>query len=140
MELLESVEVAFCHLITPKKFDENSEAKFEITVTMSDEQAKSLEELGIKIKTYEGKRQRTFRSRYEVRFVDREKVKQTEELPRDSVVDVAYELGEPYGQFGNSTFLKGVQVLERAESKSDGMFDPKKAEAKPAPDDSDIPF
>ena len=140
MLLLESVEVAFCHLITPKKFDENSEAKFEITVTMSEEKAKTLEDLGIKVKTYQGKRQRTFRSIYDVKFVDQEKVKQTEELPRDSVVNIAYQVGEPYGQYGNSTFLKGVQVLERAESKSDGMFDPKKAEAKPAPDDDDIPF
>ena len=137
MELLESVEVAFCHLITPKKFDENSEAKFEITVTMPDDKAKELEALGIKVKTYEGQRQRTFRSKYDVRFVDKEKVKQTEELPRGSVVDVAFELGEPYGNFGNSTFLKGVQVIEKAESKSSEMFE---AKDEPAPADDDLPF
>ena len=137
MQLLESVEVAFCHLITPKKFDENSEAKFEITVTMPDDKAKELEALGIKIKTYEGQRQRTFRSKYDVRFVDKEKVKQTEELPRGSVVDVAFELGEPYGNFGNSTFLKGVQVIEKAESKSSEMFE---AKDEPAPTDDDLPF
>jgi len=138
MELLESVEVAFCHLITPKKFDEHSQAKFEITVTMPDDKAKELEALGIKVKTYEGQRQRTFRSKYDVRFVDKEKVKQTEELPRGSVVDVAFELGEPYGEFGNSTFLKGVQVIKKAESKSSEMFEAKDEPA-PVPED-DLPF
>ena len=112
---LESVEVAFCHLITPKKFSEDSVPKFEITVTMSDEKAKELEDLGIKIKTYNDKKQRTFRSRYDVKFIDQDKKKQTEELPRDALVNVVYKLGEPYGEFGNSTFLQEVHVIERAE-------------------------
>ena len=129
---LESVEVAFCHLITPKKFSEDSVPKFEITVTMSDDKAKELEDLGIKIKTYNDKKQRTFRSRYDVKFIDADKKKQTDELTRGSKVTVLYKLGVPFGDFGNSTFLQEVHVIERAE--------PQAPVAKSDTPDDDIPF
>jgi hypothetical protein len=59
------------------------------------------------------------------------------ELGRGSKVKIAYKLGGNYGEYGVTTFLQGVQVIERVEPA--GTTDVFEVDASAVPDDG-MPF
>ena len=94
--------------------------KFSIVVTLGEEATKKLEGEGVKVKDYEGKKQRAFKTKFDFQYVDADKKKQEGELGRGSKVTVAYKLGEPYAEYGVTTYLQGVKVVKRASPASKG--------------------
>ena len=71
-------------------------------------------------------------------YVDTDKKPQEGELGRGSKVKVAYKLGQPYGEYGVTTFLHGVQVVERVEPQ--GKADVFSVDEKDVPEDEACPF
>jgi len=132
-----SGEVAFSHLTEFEKFQGESTGKYSLTITLDDEAASKLEGQGVKLKVHDGKKQRAFKTKYEFQYVDTEKQPQEGELGRGSKVKVAYKLGQPYGEYGVTTFLQGVQVVERV--KPEGSADVFSVDESVVPDDK-IPF
>ena len=61
-----SGEVAFSHLTEFEKFQGESTGKYSVTITLDDEAASKLEGQGVKLKTHEGKKQRAFKTKYEL--------------------------------------------------------------------------
>ena len=130
-----SGEVAFSHLTKHEVFNNESTGKFSLVITVDDDAAKKLEGQGIELKVYDGKKQRAFKTRFKFQYVDSEKTAQEGELGRGSKVTIAYKLGEPYGDYGVSTFLQGVQVKERSQpAGSEDVFTADKAT------NDDLPF
>ena len=125
-------EVVFSNLTSHDNY-----GKFSVMVTLDEEATKKLEGQGIKVKDYEGKKQRAFKTQFEFQYVDADKKKQEGELGRGSKVVIAYKLGEPYGEYGVTTYLQGVKVMEAVKpaGKSD-VFEVDATEI----DNSDIPF
>ena len=130
-------EVAFSHLTKHESFNGESTGKYSVVITVDADEAKKLEEQGIKLKDYDGKKQRAFKTKFEFQYVDAEKTTQKDELGRGSKVMVAYKVGEPYGNYGTTTYLQGVKVMERVQAGgSADAFEVDESEI----DNSDIPF
>ena len=125
-------EVAFSNLTSKDRY-----GKFSIVVTLDEEATKKLEGEGVKVKDYQGNKQRAFKTTYDVQYVDADKKNQEGELERGSKVTIAYKLGEPYAEYGVTTYLQGIKVVERVSSASKGdVFGVNTAEIY----NSDIPF
>lgn len=110
--------------------------KFSIMVSLDKEATKKLEDEGIHLKEYEGKKQRTFKTQFNFQYVDADNKKLEGEPTRGSKVTIAYELGKPYREYGVTTYLKGIKVIEAAKPTGKGAVFVDTAEIY----NSDIPF
>lgn len=88
--------------------------KYNVTVTMEEEDANKLSAMGVKIKDYQGNKQRKFQSKYEVTVVDADGEKFNGEIPYNSKVRVRFKTGPEHPVHGVSTYLDAVKVLEEA--------------------------
>ncbi len=86
-----------------------------MTVTVSEDDAASLSAQGVKIKDYQGNKQRKFKSKYNIGMYDAEGNPYTGEVPYNSKVRLKYKLGQQHPVHGTSTYLEAVKVLEEAE-------------------------
>ena len=88
---------------------------FSMTITVSEDDAAALSAQGVKIKDYEGNKQRKFKSKYDIRMLDAEGNPYNGEVPYNSRVRLKYKLGPAHPVYGTSTYLEAVKVLEEAE-------------------------
>lgn len=88
---------------------------YSLTITLSEDDAASLSAQGIKIKDYQGNKQRKFKSKYNIGMYDAEGNPYTGEVPYNSKVRLKYKLGQQHPVHGTSTYLEAVKVLEEAE-------------------------
>lgn len=88
---------------------------YSVTVTMSEEDANTLSAQGVKIKDYQGNKQRKFKSKFDVAVMDAEGNEYSGEVPYNSKVRLKYKLGKPHPVHGVSTYLEAIKVLEEAE-------------------------
>jgi hypothetical protein len=88
---------------------------YSLTVTVSEDDAASLSAQGVKIKDYQGNKQRKFKSKYNIGMYDAEGNAYTGEVPYNSKVRLKYKLGQQHPVHGTSTYLEAVKVLEEAE-------------------------
>ena len=88
---------------------------YSVTITMSEEDANTLSAQGIKIKDYQGNKQRKFKSKYDILVLDAEGNKYAGEVPYNSKVRLKYKLGNPHPVHGVATYLEAIKVLEEAE-------------------------
>jgi hypothetical protein len=117
MALLKNVTVLFSHVTNVDDFS----GKYQMVVSMSEEQAADAETAGIKVKTkeYEGKPQfqATFKTKFKVNVVDQAKVEidlGSGEVGYGSLVNVQYKDRHwtgPQGNTGVANDLVAVQVL-----------------------------
>jgi hypothetical protein len=89
---------------------------------LEDAQADELAKKGVKLREYEGVKQRKFSTKYEVPMFDADGNDFSGRLTRGSKVRVQYAEGKPHPVHGTSTYLSKVKVLELAEA-SDGGGD-----------------
>ena len=118
--MLATGEVAFCHLVSTESYQGQDTGKYSISLTLSDDDAKSLQASGIKLRTYEGKNQRKFSSKYPVKVVDLNDQPFVGDITRGSKVRLQYKQGPEHPVHGVSTYLQQARVLELAEDTSDG--------------------
>ena len=88
---------------------------YSVTVTLSEEDANTLSAQGVKIKDYQGNKQRKFKSKFDVAVMDAEGNEYSGEVPYNSKVRLKYKLGKPHPVHGVSTYLEAIKVLEEAE-------------------------
>jgi len=107
--------VNFSNLTQHDVFNGQDTGQYSMTITMSEDDAASLSAQGVKIKDYEGNKQRKFKSRYEIKRFDAEGNPYTGEVPYNSKVRLKFKLGPAHPVHGVSTYLEAVKVLEEAE-------------------------
>jgi hypothetical protein len=107
---------AFVNLLETDKYNGQDTGKFSITLTMDEDEATVLENMGIKLKEYQGKAQRKFSTKYQVPVYDPEGNEiDTADLRYGSKVRLKWAEGRPHPVHGVSTYLSAVKVIEFAE-------------------------
>lgn len=112
--------VNFSNVTQHDVFNGQDTGAYSMTITMSDEDATELAAKGVKIKEYQGAKQRKFKSKYDVKLFDAEGNPYRGEVPYNSKVRLKYKLGNPHPVHGVSTYLEAVKVLEEADMMAQG--------------------
>ena len=107
--------VNFSNLTQHDVFNGQDTGAYSMTITLSEDDAATLAASGVKIKDYQGNKQRKFKSKYEIKRFDSEGNPYTGEVPYNSKVRLKYKLGQPHPVHGVATYLEAVKVLEEAE-------------------------
>ena len=129
----------FSHLTKFEEYKGKSTDRYALTVTLDDETAQQLESKGVRIREYDGKKQRKFTSQYEVRIVDGTGKPFEGEIPYNSSVKVAFKYGNE-GEHGVPTYLNAVQVVEAANGGLPAEFNISSAPELDEFEAEDIPF
>lgn len=114
--------VAFESLRQHDVYKGQSTGKYTLTLTLPENDARSLEQKGVKIKDYEGNSQRKFSSKFSVPILNPDGTPYDGQVTRGSKVRIQYQCGNPDPTHGVPTYLSAVKVLEVAESSSDTSF------------------
>lgn len=112
--------VAFESLNQHEVYNGQSTGKYTLTLTMDESEGKVLEDMGVKMREYNGEAQRKFSSKYPVAILDNDDNPFTGRVTRGSKVRVLWQDGKPHPVHGVPTYLNKVRVLEVAESHIEG--------------------
>ena len=109
-------EVAFCNLKEFDTYQGKSTDKYTITVKLDEANAEALKDAGVQVKDYKGTPQRKFSTTYDVDIFNPDLTKwEKEEINFGSKVKIMAKISEdPYKEYGCSTYVNQVQVLEEA--------------------------
>lgn len=113
-QVIEGV-VNFSNVTQHDMFNGQDTGAFSLTITMSEDDAAALSAQGVKIKDYEGNKQRKFKSKYDIRLFDVDGNQYRGEIPYNSRVRLKYKTGPAHPVHGTPTYLEAVKVLEEAE-------------------------
>ena len=94
---------------------------FSLTITMSEDDAETLSAQGVKIKDYEGNKQRKFKSKYSIGMYTAEGERYTGEVPYNSRVRLKFKTGPAHPVHGTPVYLEAVKVLEEAEASEEAV-------------------
>ncbi len=108
--------VAFENLREFEVFNGQSTDKYSLVLTLDDPEAEELAKQGVKLREYEGAKQRKFSTKYPVDIIDTEDEPFRGRLTRGSKVKILWASGKPHPVHGTPTYLNKVRVLEVAES------------------------
>ena len=107
--------VNFSNVTEHDVYNGQSTGSYTLTITMSEDDAESFVSQGVKIKDYQGNKQRKFKSNYEIKRFDAEGNAYRGEIPFNSKVRLQYKLGPAQPVHGVPAYLEKVKVLEEAE-------------------------
>jgi len=113
-EVLEGL-VAFENLTEHEMYNGQSTGKFSLVLSLDEEKASDLDARGVKLREYEGVKQRKFASKFEVGIQNADGSPFVGRVPRGSKVRILWQEGAPHPVHGTSTYLNKVKVLEVAE-------------------------
>jgi hypothetical protein len=108
--------VAFANLDEYEVFNGQSTGKYSLVLTLDDPEAEVLSKNGVKLREYEGLKQRKFSTKYPVDIIDTDDEPFRGRLTRGSKVKILYAEGKPHPVHGTPTYLNKVRVLEVAEN------------------------
>lgn len=114
-EVVEGI-VNFSNITKHDVYNGQDTGQFSITLTMSEDDANTMSSRGIKIKDYQGAKQRKFRSRFDIKAFDGDGNQWSGEVPYNSKVRVKYKVGNEHPVHGVATYLEAVKVLEVADA------------------------
>jgi len=107
--------VNFSNVTQHDVFNGQDTGTFSMTITMSDDDAATLAAQGVKIKEYEGAKQRKFKSKYAINMYDANGDRYNGEVPYNSRVRLKFKTGPAHPVHGTPVYLEAVKVLEEAE-------------------------
>ena len=107
--------VNFSNVTQHDVFNGQDSGTFSMTITMSDDDAATLAAQGVKIKEYEGAKQRKFKSKYAINMYNAEGDRYNGEVPYNSRVRLKFKTGPAHPVHGTPVYLEAVKVLEEAE-------------------------
>ena len=107
--------VNFSNVTQHDVYNGQSTGAFSLTITMSEEDASTLSADGVKIKDYDGAKQRKFKSKYDIVRVDADGNRFEGEIPYNSKVRLKFKSGPAHPVHGTPTYLEAVKVLELPE-------------------------
>ena len=108
--------VAFSNLEQHEEFRGQSTGRYSLVITMGEADAGVLEDMGVRVKDYEGKAQRKFASKYKVDVLDLDGNPVQGEIPYGSTVRVLWKAGDPHPEFGVPTYLNKVRLVELSDN------------------------
>ena len=108
--------VNFSNVTKHDVFNGQDTGTFSMTITMSEDDAATLAAQGVKIKEYEGNKQRKFKSKYDIGMYTAEGDRYEGEVPYNSRVRLKYKTGPAHPVHGTPTYLEAVKVLEEADA------------------------
>jgi len=111
--------VAFANLDEHEMYQGQSTGKYSVVLTLDEANAAMLEGSGVKLRDYEGNKQRKFSSKFGIDVVDLDGEPCKERITRGSLVRVQYTLGQEHPVHGVSPYLDKIRVLELASSNDD---------------------
>tara|TARA_R100001510_G_C7651104_1_gene208718 strand:- start:944 stop:1306 length:363 start_codon:yes stop_codon:yes gene_type:complete len=114
MAVLEGL-VAFENLEEHEVYQGQSTGKYSIVLSLDENSASKLADEGVKMREYEGVKQRKFSTKYTVPVFDNEGNPFQGRIGRGSKVRVLYQAGNEHPVHGTSTYLNKVKVIELAE-------------------------
>jgi len=106
--------VAFANLDQHEVFNGQSTGKYSLVLTLDEPEAEVLAKNGVKLREYEGLKQRKFSTKYPVDIIDTEDEPFRGRLTRGSKVKILYAEGKPHPVHGTPTYLNKVRVVEVA--------------------------
>ena len=121
MSVLEGL-LAFENLDEHEMYQGQSTGKFSVVLSLDDTTADELSSKGVKMREYEGVKQRKFSTKYDVPVLDAEGSPFKGRIGRGSKVRLLYAEGQEHPVLGVSTYLNKIKVLEVAEDTSGGEF------------------
>ena len=107
--------VNFSNVTKTDVYNGQDTGTYSMTITLSEDDASTLAAEGVKIKEYEGAKQRKFKSKYNIGMYDAEGDRFNGEVPYNSRVRLKYKTGPAHPVHGTPTYLEAVRVLEVAE-------------------------
>ena len=113
---------AFINLVEHEQYQGKSTEKYSLTVTLDDKSIEQLAGQGVKLRDYEGNKQRKFASKFDVPLYEANGDDFMGQVTRGSLVRVQYSLGAEHPVHGFTPYLDKVKVLELATSNSDRDF------------------
>ena len=113
-QVIEGV-VNFSNVTKTDVYNGQDTGMFSMTITMSEDDAATLAAQGVKIKDYEGAKQRKFKSKYSISMYDAEGDRYNGEVPYNSRVRLKFKTGPAHPVHGTPVYLEAVKVLEEAE-------------------------
>jgi len=114
--------VAFVNLSEHEVYLGTSTGKYSVVLTLDDENTAKMEGQGVKLRTYEGSKQRKFASKFDVPIYELNGDEFMGNVTRGSTVRVQYSLGQEHPVHGITPYLDKVRVVELAASATDGDF------------------
>jgi hypothetical protein len=121
MAVLEGL-VAFENLDEHEVYQGQSTGKFSLVLSLDEPTADTLAGSGVKLREYEGVKQRKFSTKYDVPVMDAEGNPFKGRIGRGSKVRIMYAEGQPHPVHGTSTYLNKIKVLEVAEQEGGEDF------------------
>ena len=121
VDILEG-KVAFMNLEEPEFYQGQSTGKYSIVLSLDEKTSNKLLDIGVKLKEYEGIKQRKFSTKYKVPVFNADGTPFEGEIPRGSKVRVMYTEGNEHPVHGTATYLNKVKVIELNEQLGDGDF------------------
>ena len=107
--------VNFSNVTKTDVYNGQDTGTYSMTITLSEDDAATLAAEGVKIKEYEGAKQRKFKSKYTIGMYTAEGDRFNGEVPYNSRVRLKYKTGPSHPVHGTPTYLEAVRVLELAE-------------------------
>lgn len=121
VDILEG-KVAFQNLEDHEFYQGQSTGKYSIVLSLDEKTSNKLLDKGVKLREYEGVKQRKFSTKYKVPVFNSDGTPFLGELGRGSKVRVMYTEGNEHPIHGTSTYLNKVKVIELNEIESSGDF------------------
>lgn len=109
-------EVAFSNVREHEFYQGQDTGRYSLVCTMGEAEAAQLADLGVKVREYEGKKQRKFASKFHIPVVDANDEPFETEIPYGSKVRLLVQTGNEHPVHGTPTYLDRVRVLELAEN------------------------
>ena len=107
--------VAFANLTEHEVYNNQSTGKYSLVVSLDEATADELDAKGVKLREYEGVKQRKFSSKFDVPVLNADGSEFNGRVTRGSRVRLLYTDGQPHPVRGTGTYLNKVKVLEVAE-------------------------
>tara|TARA_Y100000114_G_scaffold142682_1_gene149492 strand:+ start:65 stop:451 length:387 start_codon:yes stop_codon:yes gene_type:complete len=114
--------VNFSHITEHDVFQGQDTGAYSITITIPEDSASNLTAVGVKIRDYQGKKQRKFKSKFPIKVFDPDGEMYDGEIPFNSKVRLKYTLGNAHPVHGVSTYVTKMKVLEEAVTEEDEDF------------------
>ena len=112
--------IAFAELETTEVYNGQDTGKYSVVLSLDDSDAAQLADMGVKLREYEGVKQRKFSSKFDVPVYDAEGVEFDGRVTRGSKVRIQYKEGNAHPVHGTGTYLEKLKVLELAEYEGSG--------------------
>ena len=114
--IITSGVVAFCNLDEHEVYQGQSTGRYSVVINMEPAESAKLEDMGVKLREYEGKAQRKFASKFKVDILDMDNNPVQGEVPYGSKVRLLWVPSkDAHPQHGVGTYLNKVRVVEFAE-------------------------